>query len=188
MPKIIDINKIFKATLEVYVERGYESAATKEIAARAGVNEATLYRRFNTKAELVRAALEHELAASPFGHLTASSDAQTDIANIARAYIETFEEFGAVVMQVISEAARVPELEAVVPALLPNLAMAAQIIASHQSAGRIAAGNPFQKLICLIAPLAMVGTVTKSGPLSLISLASLDPEQAAKAFLKGHAA
>jgi AcrR family transcriptional regulator len=188
LPKIVDTGKIFTATLQVYVERGYESATTKEIAARAGVNEATLYRRYKTKAELFRTALEHELAASPFGHLTAGSDAQTDIASIARAYIETFAEFGAVVMQVINEAAREPELKAVVPALLPNLAKAAQIIAVHQSAGRIAAGNPFQKLIFLIAPLAMVGIASKTDTLSLVSLASLDPEQIAAEFLTGHAA
>ena len=51
------------------------------------MNEATLFRRFNTKAELIRTAHESELVNSPFGKLQGCDHPQTDIAMIANAYI-----------------------------------------------------------------------------------------------------
>lgn len=186
MPKVVNVDRIFKATLQVFAERGYEAATTKEIAERAGVNEVTLYRRYNTKAELIRTALAQELGNSPFGHLTSSDDAQADIAMIVKAYIETFEVFGSVVLTLLGEAARHPEIQSATSALLPNLQNAAQVIARHQASGQITTGDPMLKLIKLIAPLAMIG----SAPPPVLGLVGdmslLDPEQIASEFLNGH--
>jgi AcrR family transcriptional regulator len=46
--------RILAAAIELFAERGYE-ASTAEIAARAGVGEATLFRRFPTKEDLITA-------------------------------------------------------------------------------------------------------------------------------------
>jgi AcrR family transcriptional regulator len=46
--------RIVAAAIQVFSERGYE-ASTAEIAARAGVGEATLFRRFPTKDDLITA-------------------------------------------------------------------------------------------------------------------------------------
>jgi AcrR family transcriptional regulator len=186
LPKLIDLNRIHKSTLQVFVERGYEAATTREIAERAGVNEATLYRRFNTKAELIRTALEHELVDSPFGSLKGSDDVHADIAMIARSYIETFEVFGAIVMALIGNAAKHPEIQSATSALLPNLQNAAQIIAKHQAAGRVTPGKPLAKLLQLIAPLAMMGFLSRSGMGIAGDMSQLDPERIATDFLNGH--
>jgi AcrR family transcriptional regulator len=53
--------RILRAAREVYGERGPD-APIEAIARRAGVGERTLYRRFPTKAELVRAALDQCIA------------------------------------------------------------------------------------------------------------------------------
>ncbi len=53
--------RILRAAREVYGELGPE-AAIETIAHRAGVGERTLYRRFPTKAELIRAALDQCIA------------------------------------------------------------------------------------------------------------------------------
>lgn len=57
--------RIVAAAMEVFAERGLE-ASTAEIAARAGVGEATLFRRFPTKDDLVTAivAMQFEEAAA----------------------------------------------------------------------------------------------------------------------------
>jgi AcrR family transcriptional regulator len=49
--------RIVDAAIEVFAERGYE-ASTAEIAARAGVGEATLFRRFPTKDDLITAIVQ----------------------------------------------------------------------------------------------------------------------------------
>jgi AcrR family transcriptional regulator len=53
--------RILRAAREVYDELGPE-APIEAIARRAGVGERTLYRRFPTKAELIRAALDQSIA------------------------------------------------------------------------------------------------------------------------------
>jgi AcrR family transcriptional regulator len=49
--------RIIAAAIEVFAEGGYE-ASTAEIAARAGVGEATLFRRFPTKEDLITAIVQ----------------------------------------------------------------------------------------------------------------------------------
>ena len=48
---------ILEAALEVFAEKGFSGARTKDIAARAGVSDALVFRHFHTKAGLYRAAL-----------------------------------------------------------------------------------------------------------------------------------
>jgi AcrR family transcriptional regulator len=48
---------ISAAAQELFAERGYERATVREIAARAGVNQALLYRYFGSKDELFQAAI-----------------------------------------------------------------------------------------------------------------------------------
>ena len=50
--------KIIEATMTLIIEKGYSGATTKNIAALAGVNECTIFRRFREKKEIVSAALE----------------------------------------------------------------------------------------------------------------------------------
>lgn len=50
--------KIIDATMTLIIEMGYSGATTKNIAALAGVNECTIFRRFREKKEIVLAALK----------------------------------------------------------------------------------------------------------------------------------
>lgn len=50
--------KIMDATMMLIVDKGYSGATTKDIAKLAGVNESTIFRRFDGKKEIVIAAME----------------------------------------------------------------------------------------------------------------------------------
>ncbi len=50
--------KIMDATMTLIVDKGYSGATTKDIAKLAGVNESTIFRRFDGKKEIVIAAME----------------------------------------------------------------------------------------------------------------------------------
>jgi AcrR family transcriptional regulator len=50
---------ILEATLEVYGENGFDGMSVDAVATRAGVSKATIYRRFDSKLELVTAAMYH---------------------------------------------------------------------------------------------------------------------------------
>jgi AcrR family transcriptional regulator len=56
-----NVERILRAAREVYSELGAD-APVEAVARRAGVGERTLYRRFLTKADLVRAALDQSIA------------------------------------------------------------------------------------------------------------------------------
>jgi hypothetical protein len=109
-----------------------------------------------------------------------------DITAIAAAYLETFNSFGAVVMMTMAEVAKTPEFRDAMAALMPNLQNAAGIIALHQAAGRITQGNPFSKLLALIAPLAMTGFLARIGGGPVSDLGQIDPAEVAADFLRGH--
>ena len=51
------VAEVLSATLEVFSEQGYAGVSVEAVAARAGVNKTTIYRRWPTKAELLGAAL-----------------------------------------------------------------------------------------------------------------------------------
>ncbi|MBP3791757.1 MAG: TetR/AcrR family transcriptional regulator [Methanobrevibacter sp.] len=51
--------KIMRATLEILQEEGFSKATTKKIAAKAGVNEVTIFRNFKNKKNLVETTKEH---------------------------------------------------------------------------------------------------------------------------------
>jgi AcrR family transcriptional regulator len=51
------VRAVLDAALELFAERGYAGLSIDEVASRAAVNKTTVYRRWPTKAELVRAAL-----------------------------------------------------------------------------------------------------------------------------------
>src|ERR1700751_2965243 len=56
-----NVERILRAARDVYAELGPD-APIEAVARRAGVGERTLYRRFPTKASLVRAALDQSIA------------------------------------------------------------------------------------------------------------------------------
>ncbi len=184
MPKVIDVDNLFEATVRVFAERGYSAATTQEIAARAGVNEVTLFRRYGTKAALIEAALTHCLSKSPFGQVVASDDVVADLTAIVRAYESTNRAYGGAVVTLLAEAPRHPELQKAVSALMPNMQNAARIIAAHQSRGHIGPGNPLQKVALLIAPLMAAGLWARAG--TTIKRVELDLPPIVDAFLNGH--
>lgn len=51
------VAEVLSATLELFAEQGYAGLSVEAVAARAGVNKTTIYRRWPTKADLVGAAL-----------------------------------------------------------------------------------------------------------------------------------
>jgi AcrR family transcriptional regulator len=75
--------RILRATRDVYDELGPE-APIEAIARRAGVGERTLYRRFPTKAELVRAALDQCVAEDLTPTIEAARGATDPLEGVAR--------------------------------------------------------------------------------------------------------
>ncbi len=183
MPKLIDTDSLFEATVREFAAHGYAATTTQQIATSAGINEVTLFRRWGSKAGLIEAALTHCLQRSPFGRLTASEDARADLVAIVTAYAATYRAYGGAVLTLLTEIPRHPELKSVISVLLPNMRSAAAIIADHQRRGGLRCGDPMQKMALLIAPVMTAGLWARTGaPMP----ANLDAEAIVEAFLEGH--
>ena len=50
-------NKILNATMTLVMEKGYTATTTKDIAKRAGVNECTIFRKFDSKKDIIVGAM-----------------------------------------------------------------------------------------------------------------------------------
>lgn len=81
--------KIIDATMTLIIENGYSGATTKNIAKLAGVNESTIFRRFDGKKEIVTAAMELPkwnpgLSESDF---ICHGDLEEDLTSFSRVYM-----------------------------------------------------------------------------------------------------
>ncbi|MDE6474442.1 MAG: TetR/AcrR family transcriptional regulator [Clostridia bacterium] len=83
--------KIIDATMELILEKGYNSATTKDIADRAQVNECTIFRKFKEKKEIVIAGLklpQYRPDISPDTFADIKWDLQSDLKMFMRNYME----------------------------------------------------------------------------------------------------
>ncbi len=186
MPKRIDEDELFRAAVTVFAESGYRSTTTQEIAKRAGVNEATLFRRYGDKASLINAALTRVLADTSFARVAVTHDVEADLVALVRAYAETAQTYGGAVMTLFTDAPRHPELREAMAALMPNLLNAVRLIEAHQGRGQLAQGDPWQKLVMLIAPQLVSGLWSRTG--ASVPGAGFDAEALVADFLNGHRA
>lgn len=86
-----NVERILRAARQTFDELGAD-ASLEDIATRAGVGVATLYRRFPNRSELIRAALEQSMAddfAPSIEHALAQEDARTGMAILIEAAIDS---------------------------------------------------------------------------------------------------
>lgn len=98
-----------------FCDRGYDGSTTREIAARAHVNEVTLFRHFGTKEELFREVLRCH---SPLRIVSAeegihfSGDLRADLRALAKTYLDVGLPMSGIIRLFVREAGRTPELQA----------------------------------------------------------------------------
>ncbi|MGB8265269.1 MAG: TetR/AcrR family transcriptional regulator [Candidatus Velthaea sp.] len=82
--------RILAAAKQIYEEKGTRGTTTREVAERAGVNEATLFRHFGNKIALLTAMRNHSCGLEDFHTFMDSlqDDPRADLLMIARAMVE----------------------------------------------------------------------------------------------------
>jgi len=89
---------IIRAAIEVFARNGFRGTTTRDLAAHAEVNEAIIFRHFNTKQELYRAILEQKLSqgqdarCAEFEQLAELRDDQNFFETFGRQFLERHEE------------------------------------------------------------------------------------------------
>ncbi len=82
--------KILNATMNLIMEKGYTATTTKDIAKKAGINECTIFRKFDGKKSIIKAAMTLPdwnpcLQKIDFPY---SGDLKSDLASFSKTYLE----------------------------------------------------------------------------------------------------
>jgi AcrR family transcriptional regulator len=103
---------ILGATLELVAERGFDGLSVEAVAERAGVGKTTVYRRWPSKAELVRAAVDDLMASLPWSSPADLGDTRAELLAVVHDYIKVMSasSMGRVMPALVAEVARNPEL------------------------------------------------------------------------------
>lgn len=183
MPKQIPDERVFTAAVAVMAQQGYVGATTRQIAEAAGVNEVTLFRRFKSKANLLRAALIAEVEAFEREDVLDTGDIEADLRRIVHAYQRLLGRHGRIIPVVLSEASRNPELREVLEVPRRLLGRIAALLAAYQQRGLLRHEPPLQAVACLIAPLLMPSLLGELPDPAFRD--PLDPAAHVEAFLHG---
>lgn len=183
MPKVIDENKIFKTIINMLVSHGYEKSTTKEIAELAKVNEATLFRKYGSKSKLFEIAIRNQLSNTPLNKVVYTGDLVNDLNTIVEAYLETNRIYGEIILTILAELPRQPELKDSVSFLWENFQSAVKIIQTYQVNGELTGDSPIISLNNLIGPIMTSQMFRRTG-LNL-PIVEINPAEHVKEFLQG---
>jgi len=183
VPKVIDETIVFRTVVDMLVTRGYGGATTKEIAETAGINEATLFRKYGNKVELFKKAVNHLLADAPLSRLVYTGELEADLLSIVEAYMQTNLIYGEIVPSLLSELPRYPELKDAFNTAWGNIQIIIKIIQEYQSQGMLKPEPALTSLNALIGPI-MTSQMFRRANLGL-PIPDMDASAHVDSFLRG---
>lgn len=183
MPKVINENDVFKAVLKVVMARGYGNATTAEMATAANIHEATLFRKYESKARLVELAIENQLSDAPLTKVQYTGDLEADLKAILQAYVDTFQEHGAIIATLLLDMPRHPELKHTLQIPMTNIQGIMSIIEHYQKERILKEESPLLMVSILVGPI-MVNQMLIQANLDM-PIADIDLDEYVEGFLHG---
>ncbi len=154
MPKIIHDEDVFQAVMQVVLARGYEGATTRQMAEAASISEVTLFRKYGSKAELVRRAVGHIAEKMNFEvAVRYTGDVHADLLRIVERYLTLMRTYGEFMVVLIPEMHRHPELRDVMARPLQVMTSIAALLARYQQEGVLSPEHPMHSAAALLGPL-----------------------------------
>jgi AcrR family transcriptional regulator len=184
MPKIISDEEIYQAVMQVVSKRGYAGATTKQMAEAANVSEVTLFRKYNSKLQLIKQAVAALVAQTDFEAATQyTGDAYADLLRVVRAYQDSAVKHGQLIFIVLSELPRYPELVDLLDIPFEIYTGIGNLLAKYQSEGKLRQEHPLHAVAALLGPLMYSAMLSSALPGN--SAPPLDLQNHVAAFLEG---
>lgn len=146
---------VLTAALQVLAEQGLKGATTRAIAARAGVNEVTLFRRYGNKAGLLRAAVLSRASALAGSGVQDTGNLEADLIHLTRHYQAALETVGPVIRVIATEFPRHPELRGLLDGPLELFRRIGVLLTRYQQGGQLRPEPLTTLLPALIGPLVL---------------------------------
>ncbi len=186
MPRTVSDEKILEAAVVTVAEHGYSGATTRQIAAAAGINEVTLFRRFGNKANLLREAMVRELSVfEEAGGARHTGDVVADLERIVALYQGLLERRGRMVPTLLAEISRRPELREVIDVPERVIGSVAVVLARYQQEGVLETEPPLRAVASLLAPLMVMQVMQHAHGMEV---PPLDVADHVRRFVRGRAA
>lgn len=184
MPKLIYDQDVFQGVMQVIIERGYDGATTRRMAAAAKVSEVTLFRRYGSKAELVRRAITYIAERMDFeAAIHYTGDVARDLLHLVTRYREMTAEYGEFLAVMIPEVHRHPELAGAMQRPLRVMGAIGELLARYQEGGVLRPEPPLHAVAALLGPLVYFAMA--QGTLFVESLPPVDLKAHVTGFLEG---
>lgn len=184
MPKVIEDVQIFRAVIKTIAERGYAGATTRQIADAAGVSEVTLFRKYGSKAELVKRTINSLVQQSEFESSTEyTGDIRADLLRVLKAYHEGVVRNEHFFFVLFAELSRNPELADSFTQPMGLFQSIGQLLLHYQSDGVLKAENPPHSVASLIGPLIYFSMISRSAGYTLMPPMEMDAH--VQFFLEG---
>jgi AcrR family transcriptional regulator len=162
---------IIRATLELLVEHGYRALTMEQVRERAGVGKATIYRRYGSKEELVRAAAAHLNTGMPEPPDTGSVEG--DFAEVVSSLLAGAQVSGALTFmpRMLSEVAQDAELRGIFYAALvqPRRDLLAAVLRRAIDRGEVRADVDIELAIDMIAGPIVYRVIITGGDIAQIA-------------------
>lgn len=185
MPKIVEDRTIFTAAVKEIVERGYSGATTKQIADVAGISEVTLFRKYGSKAELVKLAVSRMVERfEEDAVLEYTGDLKEDLKRVVEIYQASAQQSGAFFYTILTEVSRQPEISEIINGPFGMFRKLGALLKRYQDEGLLKEEEPFHSLASLLGPLMIINLMkTVTGAEDLIGV---EPTVHVDNFLNGH--
>lgn len=184
MPKVINDKVVFRAVLDALAAYGYESATTKNIAEAAGIHEATLFRKYGSKLNLIEMAINAHFLDVPLARVVYTGDLHADLLSIIEAYLKTSEIVGNILPILLIEIPRDPKLKHLLKVPWENIEGIGLILEKYQAQNLLKQEPVLNTISLLIGPL-MARNLIKETHIEPIPL--IEPQDYVNNFLRGHA-
>lgn len=184
MPKVINDLQIFQAVIKTIAERGYAGATTRHIAECAEVSEVTLFRKFGTKAELVKCTINALVDQTEFESATEyTGDIRADLLRLLKAYREGVIRNEHFFFVLFAELSRNPELADSFSQPLGLFQSIGQLLLHYQADGVLKAENPLHSVASLLGPLIYFSMISRSA--GYTSMPPMEMDAYVQYFLEG---
>ncbi|MBE0524868.1 MAG: TetR/AcrR family transcriptional regulator [Methanosarcinales archaeon] len=115
--------KIMDAAIKVFARKGYDGATTRKIAEAAGVNEVTLFRKFQSKENILRAVItrNREVILKTLDsvlQIEKEEDIKTSLHTLGRSLLEVMRERVNIMVILIAEGRRDPEVAVILESVI----------------------------------------------------------------------
>ena len=177
---------LMNATLDVLAQHGLKGATTRAIAARAGVNEVTLFRKYGNKTALIRAAIQHRSGRVQQSAVQYTGNLEADLTHFAQQYQQALSTVGPVIRVMITEFPKHPELRDVLDGPRQLFAGMAALLGRYQQQGQLRP-EPMTTLIpAFLGPLLLPQVVPDITALLMQEeVPPIAPEKHVQHFLYG---